>query len=142
MQIGDVEHIKIFSTEDAAKAWLDENDPEGVAFQPELALAKQAANHARIGTTQQPQIDRSRHAAEDAALLRRPQTGRGNPITEARARFREPRLPEKALALRASGQLIGLVFQLGGQFGHSFFQGAGLLHSAAVLSHVALREPY
>jgi hypothetical protein len=38
--------------------------------------------------------------------------------------------------------LIGLVFQLGGQFGHSFFQGAGLLHSAAVLSHVAFREPY
>jgi hypothetical protein len=27
MQVGDVEHIKIFSTEDAAKAWLDENDP-------------------------------------------------------------------------------------------------------------------
>jgi hypothetical protein len=27
MQVGEVEHIKIFSTEDAAKAWLDENDP-------------------------------------------------------------------------------------------------------------------
>jgi hypothetical protein len=33
MQVGDVEHIKIFSNEDAAKAWLDENDPEGVAFE-------------------------------------------------------------------------------------------------------------
>ncbi|MGY3074024.1 hypothetical protein ACVWZZ_000395 [Bradyrhizobium sp. LM6.10] len=33
MQVGEVEHIKIFSTEDAAKAWLDENDPEGVAFE-------------------------------------------------------------------------------------------------------------
>ncbi|WP_223153896.1 hypothetical protein AB7008_31310 [Bradyrhizobium sp. 521_C7_N1_3] len=32
-QIGDVEHLKIFATEDAAKDWLDENDPEGVAFE-------------------------------------------------------------------------------------------------------------
>ena len=24
--------MKVFATEEAAKAWLDENDPEGVAF--------------------------------------------------------------------------------------------------------------
>jgi hypothetical protein len=35
-QIGDVEHLKIFATEDAAKDWLDENDPEGVAFEYEV----------------------------------------------------------------------------------------------------------
>lgn len=35
-QIGDVEHLKIFETEDAAKDWLDENDPEGVAFEYEV----------------------------------------------------------------------------------------------------------
>jgi hypothetical protein len=33
VQVGDVEHIKIFASADAAKAWLDENDPEGVAFE-------------------------------------------------------------------------------------------------------------
>ncbi|MBR0734853.1 hypothetical protein JQ582_37270 [Bradyrhizobium japonicum] len=32
-QAGDVEHLKVFATEDAAKDWLDENDPEGVAFE-------------------------------------------------------------------------------------------------------------
>lgn len=26
------EELKVFATEDAAKAWLDENDEEGVAF--------------------------------------------------------------------------------------------------------------
>ncbi|MET4021279.1 hypothetical protein ABIC10_006403 [Bradyrhizobium sp. S3.2.12] len=29
-QAGDVEHLKVFATEDA-KDWLDENDPEGLA---------------------------------------------------------------------------------------------------------------
>ncbi|WP_049808029.1 hypothetical protein [Bradyrhizobium japonicum] len=32
-QVGDVVHLKVFATEDAAKDWLDENDLEGVAFE-------------------------------------------------------------------------------------------------------------
>jgi hypothetical protein len=32
-QVGDVDHIKVFSTVDAAEAWFEENDPEGVAFE-------------------------------------------------------------------------------------------------------------
>jgi hypothetical protein len=32
-QIGDVDHLKIFATAEAADAWFRENDPEGVAFE-------------------------------------------------------------------------------------------------------------
>lgn len=27
------EELKVFATEEAAKVWLDENDPEGIAFE-------------------------------------------------------------------------------------------------------------
>jgi hypothetical protein len=30
---GDVDHLKVFASEDAANRWLAENDPEGVAFE-------------------------------------------------------------------------------------------------------------
>jgi hypothetical protein len=43
VQVGDVEHVKLLATEDAAKAWLDENDPEGVAFEYDV-LDLEAAN--------------------------------------------------------------------------------------------------
>ena len=32
-QVGDVDHVKAFATGDAAQAWFDEHDPEGVAFE-------------------------------------------------------------------------------------------------------------
>ena len=32
-QVGDVDHIKVFSTVGAAETWFEENDPEGVAFE-------------------------------------------------------------------------------------------------------------
>ena len=32
-QVGDVEHLKVFASEDAAQRWFAEHDPEGVAFQ-------------------------------------------------------------------------------------------------------------
>ncbi|MCK1447251.1 hypothetical protein IVB34_40210 [Bradyrhizobium sp. 2] len=32
-QVGDVDHIKVFATVDAAETWFEENDPEGVAFE-------------------------------------------------------------------------------------------------------------
>jgi hypothetical protein len=35
-QVGDKEHLKIFASEKAAETWLQENDPEGVAFQYEV----------------------------------------------------------------------------------------------------------
>ena len=35
-QVGDAEHIKMFASTDAARAWFDANDPEGVAFQYEV----------------------------------------------------------------------------------------------------------
>ena len=35
-QVGDEDHLKIFATEDAAETWLQENDPEGVAFEYEV----------------------------------------------------------------------------------------------------------
>jgi hypothetical protein len=31
-QVEDPEYIKVFATSDAAETWLEENDPEGVAF--------------------------------------------------------------------------------------------------------------
>jgi hypothetical protein len=35
-QVGDVDHLKVFANEDAAETWLQENDPEGVAFEYEV----------------------------------------------------------------------------------------------------------
>jgi hypothetical protein len=32
-EVGDVDHLKVFASEDAANRWLAENDPEGVAFE-------------------------------------------------------------------------------------------------------------
>ena len=31
--VGDVDHLKVFASEDAAERWFKENDPEGVAFE-------------------------------------------------------------------------------------------------------------
>jgi hypothetical protein len=31
-EVGDVDHLKVFATEEAAERWFAENDPEGVAF--------------------------------------------------------------------------------------------------------------
>jgi hypothetical protein len=35
-QVGDPDHLKAFANADAAKTWLEENDPEGVAFEYEV----------------------------------------------------------------------------------------------------------
>jgi hypothetical protein len=35
-QIGDPDHLKVFANADAAGKWLEENDPEGVAFEYEV----------------------------------------------------------------------------------------------------------
>jgi hypothetical protein len=32
-QVGDADHIKVFANADAAETWLEDNDPEGVAFE-------------------------------------------------------------------------------------------------------------
>jgi len=32
-EVGDVDHLKVFASEEAAEKWLAENDPEGVAFE-------------------------------------------------------------------------------------------------------------
>jgi hypothetical protein len=32
-EVGDVDHLKVFASKEAAEAWLNENDPEGVAFE-------------------------------------------------------------------------------------------------------------
>jgi hypothetical protein len=31
--VGDFDHFKVFAAKDAAETWLQENDPEGVAFE-------------------------------------------------------------------------------------------------------------
>jgi hypothetical protein len=31
-QVGDVDHLKVFATSDAADEWFEVHDPEGVAF--------------------------------------------------------------------------------------------------------------
>jgi hypothetical protein len=33
--VGDAEHLQVFANEEAANRWLEENDPEGVAFEHE-----------------------------------------------------------------------------------------------------------
>jgi hypothetical protein len=35
-QVGDVDYLKVFASEEAAETWLAENDPEGVAFEYEV----------------------------------------------------------------------------------------------------------
>ena len=35
-QVGDREHLMVFANQEAAQAWFDENDPEGVAFEYEV----------------------------------------------------------------------------------------------------------
>jgi hypothetical protein len=35
-QVGDAEHLKVFATLQVAETWLQENDPEGVAFEYEV----------------------------------------------------------------------------------------------------------
>ncbi|XSC46735.1 hypothetical protein ACF1BQ_014055 [Bradyrhizobium sp. RDT10] len=32
-QVGDMNHLKVFATIEAAEKWFEENDPEGVAFE-------------------------------------------------------------------------------------------------------------
>jgi hypothetical protein len=34
--VGDVDHIKVFANPDAAEKWLEENNPEGGAFEYEV----------------------------------------------------------------------------------------------------------
>jgi hypothetical protein len=34
--VGDKDHLKVFANEAAADAWINENDPEGVAFEYEV----------------------------------------------------------------------------------------------------------
>jgi hypothetical protein len=35
-EVGDVDHLKVLANVDAAETWLEENDPEGVAFEYEV----------------------------------------------------------------------------------------------------------
>jgi hypothetical protein len=35
-EVGDVDHLKVFASKEAAEAWLVVNDPEGVAFEYEV----------------------------------------------------------------------------------------------------------
>jgi hypothetical protein len=35
-EVGDADHVKVFATQDAAETWLEENDPEGMAFEYEV----------------------------------------------------------------------------------------------------------
>ena len=35
-QVGDKDHLKVFANQYAAETWVQENDPEGVAFEYEV----------------------------------------------------------------------------------------------------------
>jgi hypothetical protein len=35
-QVGDCDHLKVFDSQEAAQAWFDQHDPEGVAFEYEV----------------------------------------------------------------------------------------------------------
>jgi len=36
-QVGDPDHLKVFASQDAAEAWFEQHDPEGVAFEYEVS---------------------------------------------------------------------------------------------------------
>jgi hypothetical protein len=35
-QVGDCDHLKVFDSQEAAQAWFDQHDPEGVVFEYEV----------------------------------------------------------------------------------------------------------
>ena len=35
-QVGNKDHLKVFANRDAAETWLQQHDPEGVAFENEV----------------------------------------------------------------------------------------------------------
>jgi hypothetical protein len=35
-EVGDIDHLKVFATADAAEKWFEDNDPIGVAFEYEV----------------------------------------------------------------------------------------------------------
>jgi hypothetical protein len=35
-EVGDPDHLRVFANEEAADTWLQDNDPEGVAFEYEV----------------------------------------------------------------------------------------------------------
>ncbi|MDB5611134.1 MAG: hypothetical protein JWP25_8034 [Bradyrhizobium sp.] len=35
-QVGDIDYLKVFANSGVANEWLEENDPEGVAFEYEV----------------------------------------------------------------------------------------------------------
>jgi hypothetical protein len=39
-RVGDPGHLKVFANEEAANRWLEENDPEGVAFEYDVIEAE------------------------------------------------------------------------------------------------------
>jgi hypothetical protein len=39
--VGDADYLKVFASEDLAKKWLEENDPEGVAFEYDVIGAEE-----------------------------------------------------------------------------------------------------
>jgi hypothetical protein len=47
-QVGDSEHVKVFANTDAAEAWFEENDPEGVAFEYEVLEWKRPPTEAAL----------------------------------------------------------------------------------------------
>ena len=42
-EVGDVNHLKVFATADAAEQWFTEHDPEGVAFEYPVEAMKDDA---------------------------------------------------------------------------------------------------
>jgi hypothetical protein len=41
-EVGNIDHLKVFANSDAADKWLDEHDPEGVAFEYEVLESREA----------------------------------------------------------------------------------------------------
>lgn len=64
--IGDKEHLKVFATADAAEAWFDENDPEGIAFEYDVIGSGRTAG----GTS-----TRKQGAARAAAIAAKDESG-------------------------------------------------------------------
>ena len=44
-RVGHPEHLKVFTDEEAANRWLEENDPEGVAFEYDVIEADSLERH-------------------------------------------------------------------------------------------------
>jgi len=93
-EVGDPDHLKVFATADAADTWLEENAPEGLAFEYEV-LEWKKARRLPLLTSGAPIVQQKDKVCVAARMGRRPKL--------------EVIVDRAAVAERAAGSCGGVV---------------------------------